>query len=256
MRERTRRILRRTGRALRRRRDLLWAGGVAAGGGLLYLAAGRTAYETAFVLALEPGGMRAAAAGLGATLLVLAAGEPLVRAGLAPWTGRRSPTLARAGAVAAPLTGAVPVGLAALWSAGPLMALGLVLALAAALAGAVHRLAVRWGGEAGAAARPAAPPTPPAPVPHAPPRAPAGPALEPVCARFLRAAGVRVDIAARLAAAGYRSLAALAAAGDEELLAIRGVGPATVRRIRARLGPPLSGGAAARSGPARRHRRG
>ena len=51
----------------------------------------------------------------------------------------------------------------------------------------------------------------------------------------VRRAGVNVRIARSLYAAGVRSLDDLRRASDAELLAIRGVGPATVRRLRAHL---------------------
>ena len=49
----------------------------------------------------------------------------------------------------------------------------------------------------------------------------------------LRAAGVNVRIARALVAGGVRSPEQVRAMSDEELLAIRGVGPATVRKLRA-----------------------
>ena len=49
----------------------------------------------------------------------------------------------------------------------------------------------------------------------------------------LRDAGVNVGIARALVAAGYLSGAAVRRASDAEILAIRGVGPATLRKIRA-----------------------
>ena len=49
----------------------------------------------------------------------------------------------------------------------------------------------------------------------------------------LRAAGVNVRIARALVTGGVRSAERVRAMTDEELLAIRGVGPATVRKLRA-----------------------
>ena len=51
----------------------------------------------------------------------------------------------------------------------------------------------------------------------------------------VRAAGVNVAIAKALFAAGIRSPQRLRAAHDSELVAIRGVGPATVRKLRAQF---------------------
>jgi hypothetical protein len=51
----------------------------------------------------------------------------------------------------------------------------------------------------------------------------------------VRAAGVNVAIARALFAAGIRSPRQLRAASDDELAAIRGVGPATVRKLRAQF---------------------
>lgn len=53
----------------------------------------------------------------------------------------------------------------------------------------------------------------------------------------VRAAGVNVAIARALVAAGVRSRRQLASVSDKRLLAIRGVGPATVRKLRAHFGP-------------------
>lgn len=50
-----------------------------------------------------------------------------------------------------------------------------------------------------------------------------------------RAAGVNVAIAKALFAAGIRSVSQLRATDDEQLLQIHGVGPATVRRLRAQF---------------------
>ncbi len=52
----------------------------------------------------------------------------------------------------------------------------------------------------------------------------------------VRAAGINVAIAKALFAAGIRSPQQLCAARDSELVAIRGVGPATVRKLRAQFG--------------------
>lgn len=52
----------------------------------------------------------------------------------------------------------------------------------------------------------------------------------------VRAAGVNVAIAKALFAAGIRSVAQLREADDAQLLQIHGVGPATVRRLRAHFG--------------------
>lgn len=52
----------------------------------------------------------------------------------------------------------------------------------------------------------------------------------------VRAAGCNVSIAKALFAAGIRTPRQLLAAGDDELVAIRGVGPATVRKLRAQFG--------------------
>lgn len=52
----------------------------------------------------------------------------------------------------------------------------------------------------------------------------------------VRAAGVNVAIAKALFAAGIRSPQQLMAASDRRLVAIRGVGPATVRKLRAQFG--------------------
>ncbi|MCA1804565.1 MAG: helix-hairpin-helix domain-containing protein [Xanthomonadaceae bacterium] len=49
----------------------------------------------------------------------------------------------------------------------------------------------------------------------------------------LRCAGVNVSIARALVSAGYLSAAAVERASDAQILAIRGVGPATLRKIRA-----------------------
>lgn len=53
----------------------------------------------------------------------------------------------------------------------------------------------------------------------------------------LKAAGVNVRIARALVGAGYRSRETVRRAGDAEILAIPGVGPATLRKIRARFAP-------------------
>lgn len=53
----------------------------------------------------------------------------------------------------------------------------------------------------------------------------------------LKAAGVNVRIARALVGAGYRSHEAVRRARDAEILAIPGVGPATLRKIRARFVP-------------------
>ena len=52
----------------------------------------------------------------------------------------------------------------------------------------------------------------------------------------VRAAGVNVAIAKALFTAGIRSPQQLMAASDRRLVAIRGVGPATVRKLRAQFG--------------------
>jgi hypothetical protein len=52
----------------------------------------------------------------------------------------------------------------------------------------------------------------------------------------VRAAGVNVVIARALLAAGIRSPRQLRTASDKQLVAIRGVGPATVRKLRAQFG--------------------
>ncbi|HEY9150717.1 MAG: helix-hairpin-helix domain-containing protein [Gammaproteobacteria bacterium] len=49
----------------------------------------------------------------------------------------------------------------------------------------------------------------------------------------LRHAGVNVRIARALVSAGYLSGAALAGASDAQILAVRGVGPATLKKLRA-----------------------
>jgi hypothetical protein len=76
------------------------------------------------------------------------------------------------------------------------------------------------------------------PVPEqAPQGAPASLDREALQAFFagVRAAGVNVAIAKALFAAGIRSPQRLRAARDSELVAIRGVGPATVRKLRAQF---------------------
>jgi hypothetical protein len=52
----------------------------------------------------------------------------------------------------------------------------------------------------------------------------------------VKAAGVNVAIARALLAAGIRSPRQLLAASDDQLVAIRGVGPVTVRKLRAQFG--------------------
>ena len=49
----------------------------------------------------------------------------------------------------------------------------------------------------------------------------------------LRCAGVNVSIARALVSAGYLSAAAVERASDAQILAVRGVGPATLKKIRA-----------------------
>ncbi len=56
--------------------------------------------------------------------------------------------------------------------------------------------------------------------------------------REVRAAGVNVSIARALFAAGIRTVAQVRGCDDRELLRIHGVGPATVRRLRARFNRP------------------
>ncbi|HHO69080.1 MAG TPA: helix-hairpin-helix domain-containing protein [Gammaproteobacteria bacterium] len=92
----------------------------------------------------------------------------------------------------------------------------------------------------------AALPAPPGPKPRkaaAPPR-PRPAATAPGRAevqqffREVRAAGVNVSIARALFAAGIRTVAQVRGCDDRELLRIHGVGPATVRRLRARFNRP------------------
>ena len=56
------------------------------------------------------------------------------------------------------------------------------------------------------------------------------------CLEELRTAGVNVKIARVLVGAGFDSAARLSRASDEALLSVHGVGPATVRKIRACFG--------------------
>ena len=75
--------------------------------------------------------------------------------------------------------------------------------------------------------------TPPVPAPSAAERR--------ACLAGLRAAGVNVSIARVLVSTGYASGARLRDASDAEILAIRGVGPATLRKIRAGFRSPRQG---------------
>lgn len=56
------------------------------------------------------------------------------------------------------------------------------------------------------------------------------------CLQALRQAGVNLTIARALVSGGFRDAEALRRASDEALLAVRGVGPATIRKVRACFG--------------------
>ena len=169
--------------------------------------------------ALVPAGALALALAAGAWAAEVAAGL------LAPRLGRhRRRALAVAVAGGAVLLGMGPVALGTLIALSPGLALALGLAGGAALAAAVA-----W--------RRAFPPQTPAAAPRRAGRrrtvADPGGGPDPRWLACLQLAGVRPATATALHRAGFRTLEALARADDVALLAVRGVGPATLRRLRA-----------------------
>ncbi len=168
--------------------------------------------------ALVPAGACALALAAGAWAVEVAAGLLTPRLG----RGRRR-ALAVAVAGGAVLLGMGPVALGTLVALSPGLALALGLAGGAALAAA-------------AAWRRAFAPRAPAGVrlPEAAGRrARPGGGPDPRWLACLQLAGVRPGTATALHRAGFRTLEALARADDAALLAVRGVGPATLRRLRA-----------------------
>ena len=116
-----------------------------------------------------------------------------------------------------------------------------------ALASSIGALMALGGGTFFQRLARAALPAPPGPKPRkaaAPAQRPRPAATAPGRAevqqffREVRAAGVNVSIARALFAAGIRTVAQVRGCDDRELLRIHGVGPATVRRLRARFNRP------------------
>lgn len=241
-------------RTLARSSDRLWAAAFGLAG-LAFLGWG----------ALWSGRLAEALVAGAGTGIVLAAGGALVVAlatGVAvlQWAagirGRPGAAAARplaaACAAGAVLLGAGPVVLATLAAAGPGLLAATLLVGASAWLGAVwwRRGTTRPGGAA-----PSAEADGPAfrervrRRPGRDARRAAGNGPDPRWLACLQLAGIRAATATELHRAGFRTLEDLARAEDAALLAVRGIGPATLRRLRAAVSARLALEQAARPHP-------